>query len=142
MRFATQLTGVSRFMGGAAVVSDVATIIKPDDDGTAGWVDRGMAGANGVVSADAVFGGAGTEALGGALGIIDVSSSWIPVAGQVVLAGTALYLAGDWAYNNVKWFHDGIDDAGEGLEHAGEGLEHAGDGLVHGAEGVAHFFGL
>ncbi len=142
MRFATQLTGASRFMAGAAVVSDVATIIKPDDDGTAGWVDRGMAGANGVVSADAVFGGAGTEALGGALGIIDVSSSWIPVAGQVVLAGTALYLAGDWAYNNVKWFHDGIDDAGEGIEHAGEGLEHVGAGLMHGAEGVAHFLGL
>ena len=135
IRFATQLTAASRFMAGAAVVSDVATIIKPDDGGAAGWVDRGMAGANGVVSADAVFSGAGSEAIGGALGIVDVSSSWIPVAGQVVLAGTALYLAGDWAYNNVKWFHNGIDDVGHGLEDAG-------DGVVHGAEDVAHFFGF
>ena len=142
IRFATQLTGASRFMAGAAVVSDVATIIKPDDSGAAGWVDRGMAGANGVVSADAVFSGAGSEAIGGALGIIDVSSSWIPVAGQVVLAGTALYLAGDWAYNNVKWFHDGVDDVGHGIADAGEGLVHDGEGLVHGAENVAHFFGL
>jgi uncharacterized protein YukE len=142
IRFATQLAGASRFMAGAAVVSDVATIIKPDDSGAAGWVDRGMAGANGVVSADAVFSGAGSEAIGGALGIIDVSSSWIPVAGQVVLAGTALYLAGDWAYNNVKWFHDGVDDVGHGIADAGEGLVHDGEGLVHGAEDVAHFFGL
>jgi uncharacterized protein YukE len=142
IRFATQLTKVSRFMAGAAVVSDVATIIKPDDGGAAGWVDRGMAGANGAVSADAVFSGAGSEAIGGALGIIDVSSSWIPVAGQVVLAGTALYLAGDWAYNNVKWFHDGVDDVGRGIADAGEGLVHDGEGLVHGAEDVAHFFGL
>ena len=135
MRFATQLTAASRFMAGAAVVSDVATIIKPDDDGTAGWVDRSMAGANGVVSLDAVAGGAGTDALGGALGIVDVSSGWIPVAGQVVLAGTALYLAGDWAYNNVKFFHDGIDDTGHGLADVG-------GGIAHGASDVAHFFGL
>jgi hypothetical protein len=135
MRFATPLTAASRFMAGAAVVSDVATIIKPDDDGAAGWVDRSMAGVNGVVSVDAVAGGAGTEALGGVLGVVDVSSSWIPVAGQVVLAGTALYLAGDWAYNNVKFFHDGIDDIGHGLADAGEGI-------AHGVSDVAHFFGL
>jgi uncharacterized protein YukE len=142
LRFATPLTAASRFMAGAAVVSDMATIIKPDDGGAAGWVDRGMAGANGVASADAVFSGAGSEAIGGVLGIVDVSSSWIPVAGQVVLAGTALYLAGDWAYNNVKWFHTGVDDIGHGIVHAGEGLVHDGAGLVHGAEDVAHFFGL
>ena len=135
MRFATPLTAASRFMAGAAVVSDVATIIKPDDQGAAGWVDRSMAGVNGVVSLDAAAGGAGTEALGGVLGIVDVSSSWIPVAGQVVLAGTALYLAGDWAYNNVKFFHDGVDDVGHGLADVG-------DGIAHGASDVAHFFGL
>ena len=142
LRFATPLAAASRFMAGAAVVSDMATIIKPDDGGAAGWVDRGMAGANGVVSADAVFSGAGSEAIGGVLGIVDVSSSWIPVAGQVVLAGTALYLAGDWAYNNVKWFHTGVDDIGHGIVDAGEGLVHDGEGLVHGADDVAHFFGL
>ncbi len=122
-------------MAGAAVVSDAAEIISPDDSGSVRAVDRGMAAANGVVSADAMLGGAGTEALGGALGIVDVSTSWIPVAGQVVLAGTALYLAGDWAYNNVKWFHNGVDDVGHDLADAG-------DGVAHGAEDVAHFFGL
>jgi uncharacterized protein YukE len=133
--FATQLAGASRVLAGAAVVSDAAEIISPDDSGSVRALDRGMAAANGVVSADAMLGGAGTEALGGALGIVDVSTSWIPVAGQVVLAGTALYLAGDWAYNNVKWFHNGVDAAGHDLADAG-------DGVAHGAEDVAHFFGL
>jgi Proteins of 100 residues with WXG len=135
MRFSSPLTATSRFMAGAAVVSDIATVVRPDDDGAAGWVDRSMAGVNGVASLDAAAGGAGTEALGGVLGIVDVSSSWIPVAGQVVLAGTALYLAGDWAYNNVKFFHDGINDVGHGLADAGEGI-------AHGVSDVAHFFGL
>ncbi|HXW79057.1 MAG TPA: hypothetical protein VEJ84_06135 [Acidimicrobiales bacterium] len=135
MRLFAPLTAASRFMAGAAVVSDVATIIKPDDGGAAGWVDRSVAGVNGVVSLDAAAGGVGTEALGGVLGVVDVSSGWIPVAGQVVLAGTALYLAGDWAYNNVKFFHDGIDDVGHGLADAGEGI-------AHGVSDVAHFFGF
>jgi uncharacterized protein YukE len=144
--FAAQLAGASRFLAGAAVVSDVAEIISPDDSGAVRGLDRGMAAANGVVSADAMLGGMGTDALGGALGIVDVSTSWIPVAGQVVLAGTALYLAGDWAYNNVKWFHDGVDDVGHDLADAGEGIaqgaEDVGSGIAHGADDVAHFFGL
>jgi uncharacterized protein YukE len=146
MRFAGSLTAFSRVMAGAAVVSDVAEIISPDDSGAVRALDRGMAAANGVISADAMVGGAGSEALGGALGIVDVSSSWIPVAGEVVLAGTALYLAGDWAYNNVKWFHDGIDDVGHGLAVAGDGIAHGaedvGSGIAHGASDVAHFFGF
>jgi uncharacterized protein YukE len=137
--FGAALGGVSRVLAGASVASDVAEIISPDDSGAVRAVDRGMAAANGVVSADAMLGGAGTDALGGALGIVDVSTSWVPVAGQVVLAGTALYLAGDWAYNNVKWFHDGIDDVGHGVEDAGKDVYH---GITHGISDVAHFFGL
>jgi hypothetical protein len=132
--FAAQLAGASRVLAGAAVVSDVAEIIDPDDSGAVRGLDRGMAAVNGIVSADTMLGGVGTEALGTALGV-----SWVPAAGQIVLAGTALYLAGDWAYNNVKWFHDGVDDVGEGIAH---GAEDVGSGIAHGAEDVAHFFGL
>jgi uncharacterized protein YukE len=144
--FGAQLAGFSRVLAGASVASDVAEVISPDDSGAVRGLDRGMAAANGVVSADAMLGGMGTDALGGALGIADVSTSWVPVAGQVVLAGTAIYLAGDWAYNNVKWFHNGIDDVGHGLADAGEGVAHGaedvGKGFVHGAKDVIHFFGL
>jgi hypothetical protein len=146
MRFATPLTTVSRFMAGAAVVSDVATFIKPDDPGAAGWVDRSMATANGVLSLDGAAGGALSEFTGsamtsalGGVATIDLTTGWVPVAGQIVLAGTALYLAGDWAYNNVRWFHDGVDDVGHTVAHLGDD---AGHDLGRAGDDVAHFFGL
>jgi uncharacterized protein YukE len=145
MPFSGALTAGSRVLGGAAVGSDIAEIISPDDSGAVRGVDRGMAAANGVLSLDTAAGGAITETVGGVIGV-DLTTGWVPVAGQVVLAGTALYLAGDWAYNNVKWFHDGVDDAGHALADAGEGIAHGaedvGSGIAHGAEDVAHFFGL
>lgn len=144
--FAGALTGFSRVLAGASVASDVAEIISPDDSGAVRALDRGMAAANGVVSADAMLGGIGTDALGGALGIADVSTSWIPVAGQVILAGSALYLAGDWAYNNVKWFHDGVDDVGSFVKNTAlnfaDGTVHDVSAIGHGLDDVAHFFGL
>lgn len=136
-------------LGALSLVGDAATIIAPPDSGAWGWTDRGMAAANAV--------GTGVGMLG-AVGVIDASTGWIPVAGQVIVIGTGLYLAGDFLYNNVTPFRDAVNDTGQfiantavagyhlagtvvndGLNVAGDVVNTAGDVVssgVHAAESL------
>lgn len=99
---------LGRTSEGLGVIGDVATLINPGGHSTTENVlNRTAAGAN-------LAGMAGIEA--GALGL-DAAVGWVPVAGQVVVIGTGLYLAGDWAYNTFQPFHDGVDAVGHWATH-------------------------
>jgi uncharacterized protein YukE len=122
-----------RFLGGVGVLSDVMTVINPGESGTRGTVTRVVAGVNGVTTVAAMT---GTLT---AVGAIDASVGWVPVAGQVVIVGTGLFLAGDWAYNNVKPFHDFVDTAASDTASVAKTAWH---GLSSGVSSVGHFLGI
>jgi hypothetical protein len=91
----------------------------------------GGAGAGGAeASAEAVAeGGAeASEVVDGGLVVLNASMDWIPVAGEVVIISTGVYLAGDFLYHHWGPFHDvanavghatvrAADDIGGGIEH-------------------------
>ena len=86
---------IGKFALPIAAVGDILTIADSKSSG----LDRGLSGANLVGMAAA---GAGTAVGETALGLVGLNAAadWIPVAGEVVMAGTALYLAGEWAYTH------------------------------------------
>jgi hypothetical protein len=93
------------------IVGDTYTEIKPEDNGAMGWVDRGVAGVNlGLSGADL-------------LGLVGVTAE-VPVAGQVVLVGTGLYLGGDYLYHHWTPFHDVADAVGHGTVSVAKGIWH------------------
>jgi uncharacterized protein YukE len=123
-------------LGALSLVGDAATIISPPDSGAWGWTDRGMAAANAAGT---------TVGMLGAVGVIDASTGWIPVAGQVVVIGTGLYLAGDFLYHDVAPFRDAINDTGQFIANTAVGGYHltetaVSDGL-HAAGDVANTAG-
>jgi hypothetical protein len=126
------LDAFGKAFGAVAVVSDALTIINPGESGTRGVVTRIVAGVNGVTTVAAMT---GTLA---AVGGIDASVGWVPVAGQVVIVGTGLFLAGDWAYNNVKPFHDFVNTAASDTVSVAKTTWH---GITSGASTVGHFLG-
>jgi hypothetical protein len=86
----------------AAIFGDFWTVAGPEDNGAAGWVDRGAAIAN--------AGAAGVDLA--ELAGIGFSTSFIPGVGEVVGVATGLYLGGDWLYHHWTPFHDAADDTG------------------------------
>jgi hypothetical protein len=120
--FTGGLDVASRAFSGIAVAGDVYTIINPGRPGGEGTALQVAAGANAV----------GTIA---ALGVINASVDWIPVAGQVVAVSTGLFLAGDWAYHNIPAFHGFADTVGHGAvavaEDTWRGVEDAGGAVGH-----------
>lgn len=129
----TGFLGVAgKFLAGVGVGSDILTLINPGvENQTEGNVVRGAAAAN-IVGTGMAF----APGMAGLVGINAVAD-WVPVAGQVVMLGTGLFLAGDWAYHNVKWFHDGADAVGH---VASEGAKKVWDGVKDVGSGVAHVF--
>jgi uncharacterized protein YukE len=99
-RLARGLTGLSRVLGVTGVAGDLLTVIDPPDDGVMGVVDRGAAGVNGTLLA------------------VNLFTDEIPVAGEVVMIGTGLYLAGNFLYHHWGAFHDVCDDIGHGTVKA------------------------
>lgn len=104
LTFAKAAGAASKVMGGLAIAGDVVTIIHPSDTGAMGTVDRVAAGANMAGTATALL-------------AANASVDWIPGVGEVVAAGTGLYLAGDFVYHNVKWVHDTVNAAAGGIAH-------------------------
>lgn len=124
------LGAAGRVLAVVGVFSDVLTIANPGVDNKAEAVSlQGAAGLN-IAGTAAAF----APGLAGLVGINAVAD-WIPVAGQVVMIGTALYLAGDWAYHHVQWFHDGVNAVGHtvaaGAEHVWNGIKDVGSGVAH-----------
>jgi hypothetical protein len=111
-------------LGAAA---DVYTIVDPSSDALGGpETERGMAAAN--LGAMAIG-----ELSGPAAGIIAANSvDWVPVAGEVVMVGTAAYFVGDLVYENREAI-------GHALSWAGHETVHIADDVGHGiASGVSH----
>jgi hypothetical protein len=120
--FTGALNVASRAFSGIAVAGDVYTMIHPGQPGGEGTTLQVAAGANAV----------GTIA---ALGVVNASVDWIPVAGQVVAVSTGLFLAGDWAYHNIPAFHDFADAVGHDTvavaDDVWRGVEDAGGAVGH-----------
>lgn len=137
------LGAASKFFAGLGVASDVLTIINPGvENKTEGHVLQGAAALN--MGGTAMAFAPSLATLAG----INAVADWVPVAGQVIMIGTGLFLAGDWAYHHFAWFKNGCDAVGHaaktavtstwhGIKSAGSALGHAASSLGH---GIAHAF--
>jgi len=115
-----EIRGLSTTLTGLGLVADAGTIISPADHGAMGWVDRGAAGANGVLlTANLVM-------------------DEIPVAGEVVMVGTGVYLAGDYLYHHWTPFRNVCDDVGHGTVTAAKAV---GSGVAKGWKATTSFVG-
>lgn len=118
------LSVLSKGIGVTAVVGDALTVIDPPDEGALGNVDRAAAGVNGTLIAATL---AGAE---------------IPVAGQVLLVGTGMYLAGNYLYHHWDGFKNVCDTVGHTTVEAGKWVGHtaerAWDGAGQAAETTTH----
>jgi hypothetical protein len=123
---------------GLAVVGDVDTLFLNKD---ATGLDKGMAGAN-LAGIAAVEGGGEVAALVG----LNAAADAIPIVGEVVIAGTAVYFAQEWArahWDDIKhWSADavnGIEDAGKWTETQLNNLNNLADHAVTtGAKDLVH----
>jgi uncharacterized protein YukE len=97
----------SKVLGGTAVIGDLGTIIKPQDSGVMGNVDRAAAGVN------------------GALVVANMATDEIPVVGEVTMIGTGVYLGGDYLYHHWQWFHNTADTVGHAVASGATTAAHA-----------------
>jgi hypothetical protein len=108
------LQAADKALGPIAIAADAYTFVHPDKGALGGPnVERWMAAAN-----------AGGIALtlapsAAALVGIDAVAAPIPVVGEVVVAGTALYLAGDLIYQNREAIGHFLDTAGHDIARVG-----------------------
>ena len=118
----------------ASVGADVLTLADGQSTGmqkTMSVVNLGgVAMAAGGITVDAA---AGTTVLT-ALGATDAVALGVPVVGEVVIAGTAVYFAYDWASSHWTQITNWADDAGHGLSTAYHAVVGFGDGVVDGGE--------
>jgi hypothetical protein len=103
--------GASAALGAVGILGDVTDLLSPQDAGTMGWADRGVAATNaGFLTADLV----------GADLVMDA----IPGVGEVAIAATGLYLAGDFLYHHWTPFHDVARDIGHATVTAADDIGH------------------
>jgi hypothetical protein len=109
----TQIRGLSYTLSGLGLVADAGTIISPQNQGTLGWADRGVAVTNGgLITADLILGG-------------------LPVVGDFALAATGAYLALDFAYQHWTPFRDVANDVGHATVRVADDVGHAADSAWH-----------
>jgi hypothetical protein len=109
----SEIRGLSYTLGGLGVLADAGTVISPQDSGAMGWVDRSAAGVN------------------GGLLIANMAMDEIPVAGEVVMIGTGLYLAGDFLYHHWTPFHNAANDVGHATVKAVDWTGHEAKSVWH-----------
>ena len=90
-----------------AIGGDIYTEIKPEDSGAMAWADRGAAGVNAAA--------AGLDGGYAVAGLIAGTTFEIPVAGEVALVGTGLYLGADYLYHHWTPFRDVANDTGHAV---------------------------
>jgi hypothetical protein len=149
--------GIGGLLGRAGLVLGAASDVFTLADSHSSGLDKVMSGAN--------LAGTGAFALG-ATGIIGANAAldWIPVAGEVVMGATALFMAGEFAAHHWSQIEGASKDVLGGVEWLGnEEVNLAGDavgavthvagdavgdvthvaanvgaGVVHGGEDVGH----
>lgn len=117
---------------GLAGVADLMTIFTSHEEGYSGaaWTtDRVMSGLNLAGLGAAEFGASAATLLGA-----DAAVSWVPVVGEVVVGGTALYLAGDFIYHHRE-------QIAHAAEWVGTHTAHLAVDAAHGAETVLNDVG-
>lgn len=128
--FTKGMTGLTSALGVTAIAGDVFTMISPEDSGALGWVDRGAAATNAAL--------VGTD-LAMTAGVFGAEAT-IPVAGEVLMVGTAAYLAGDYLYHHWAPFRNLCNTVGDGtvsvLKDVGQGAEDFGKGVANVASDV------
>jgi uncharacterized protein YukE len=105
------LAGVLDVVGKIALPIGVLTDVGIMADGQSSGLDKGMAAANlGGIALAAT----GTELGGTALALVGIDSvaACIPVAGEVVIAATALFFAGEFVYTHWDDIKGWAGDAG------------------------------
>lgn len=106
----------SKVLGGTAIIGDISTILHPQDKGVMGKVDQGAALVNGGLVAANMF-------------------DEVPVAGQVIMIGTGVYLGGDYLYHHWQWFHNTCDTVGHAVSTAATSTVHT---IGHAASSAWH----
>jgi hypothetical protein len=110
--------GASTALGVLGILGDATDMISPQNKGTLGWVDRGVAATNaGFLTAGLV--GAGL--------VMDA----IPGVGEVAIAATGLYLAGDFLYQHWTPFRDVANDVGHATTVAATDIGHGASSAWH-----------
>jgi hypothetical protein len=105
-------------LGVAGIVGDVGIMVEPGGHST---------GENAANRTAAAF-NAGSTLL-----VLNAAGDEVPVAGEVIMIGTGLYLGGDWLYNHWSPFHDAMDTAGHGISTAYHATSDAVDTALHDA---------
>jgi hypothetical protein len=82
----------------------------------------------------------GMTEVGGVLAT-DATLGWVPVAGQVLVLGTGLFMAGDYLYTHEAWFRDGVDTVGHAVSGVAEEVWNLDVSEVHLAGSVMHDVG-
>jgi hypothetical protein len=111
---------------------------EADPDAEAG-TGEATAEADSVAAEDVAAGGGEEVATEAAVdtGLITLNASldWVPVAGEVVMIGTGVYLAGDFLYHHWTPFRDVANAIGHGtvrvVEDIGSGVEHGVQSFVN-----------
>jgi hypothetical protein len=116
-----------KVLGGVAIVGDVGTIISPGgDNAVEDSANRTAAGANAIST----------------LVVINAAGDEIPVAGEVIMVGTGLYLGGDWLYHHSTLVHDAVDNAGHaivtGVDDAGHAISTGYNATTHAVDTALH----
>jgi hypothetical protein len=105
--FAGAMDVLGKFGLVLGVTSDIGILVDSQSAG----LDKGMAGAN---LAGIGLAAAGTDLGGTALALVGVDSvaAAVPVAGEVIIAGTAVFFAGEWVYAHWDDITHWADDVG------------------------------
>jgi uncharacterized protein YukE len=103
--------GALDIVGKIALPIGVLTDVGIMADGQSSGLDKGMAAAN---LGGIAFAATGTELGGTALALVGIDSvaACIPVAGEVVIAATALFFAGEFVYTHWDDIRQWAGDAG------------------------------
>lgn len=117
---------LGKLAAGVGVLGDVMTLINPGvENTTEGTTLRVAAGAN-IVGTGAVLLAA------------NAAADWIPVAGQIVMVGTGLFLAGDYVYHHWDQIKNFVTDTAP--RAIASAAKWTGNALATGAKAVGHFF--
>jgi hypothetical protein len=115
-----EIRGLSYTLSGLGLVADVGTVISPQNQGALGWVDRGAAGANGLLIG------------------ADLALDVLPGVGEVALAATGIYLAGDYLYQHWTPFRNVANAVGHATVNALDGTAHEADSAWHDLDSGLH----